>query len=256
MTWFDLETSFGMRSSALSEVFWEVLEWFVQLRGYLITTLREGFLRDRAASYADAIKNAGAPLDSCVDFIDCTKIKMARPGGQNRNQRSCYSGHKLFHCLVYQTITTTDGLIFSFYGPEEGRRHNMTLLHNSRISDRLAECLLVDGRQFYVYGDAAYVLHPWMQTAFNSIALTDEEGEYNTDMSAVRVTVEWNYKDLKQLWNRNDYSRSLKVRQFPVSLLYVGSTVLLNYKTFIENWGQVRKHFHCKAPSFDEYNQA
>ena len=101
VTWFDLETSFGMRSSALSEVFWEVLERFVQLRGHLITTFREGFLRNRAATYADAIKNAGAPLDSCVGFIDCTKIRMARPGGPNRNQRSCYFGHKRFHCLVY-----------------------------------------------------------------------------------------------------------------------------------------------------------
>ena len=156
VTWYELEslqfipcnsslTTFGMRSSALSEVFWEVLERFVEVKGHLLTTLREDLLCGRAAMYGEAIKNAGAPLDSCVGFIDCTKIRMTRLGGSNRNQRACYSGHKRFHCLVYQTISTSDGLIFSLYGPEEGRKHDMTLLHNSGISEALSSCLLING---------------------------------------------------------------------------------------------------------------
>ena len=210
----------------------------------------------RALQYAEAIKNASAPLDSCVGFIDCTKIMMTRPGGSNRDQRACYSGHKRFHCLVYQTITTPDGLLFSLYGPEESRRHDMTLLHNSGISKALSSCLLINGRQFYVYGDAGYILRVWMQTVFNYVGASKAETEYNKDMIAVRVTVEWNYKDLKQLWCRNDFSRLLKVRQFPVSLLYVAGALLLNYKTCLENWGQVGKYCRCKVPTFDEYNHA
>ena len=75
----------------------------------------------------------------------------------------------------------------------------MTLRNNSGISEALSSCLLVNGRHFNVYGDAAYILGVWIQTAFNSVGASEAETGYNKDMSAVRVTVEWNYKDLKQL---------------------------------------------------------
>ena len=112
--WYDLEPVFGMHSSKLSEIFWEQMECFVESRGHLITTLRTELLAERAELYASAIKDKGAPLDNCVGFIDCSKIQMSRPGGDGEAQRACYSGHKRMHCLVYQTITTPDGLIFTF----------------------------------------------------------------------------------------------------------------------------------------------
>ena len=148
--WKDVEYLFGMHSSALSEIFWEVIESFVQVQGHLITDLRQGLLVSRAELYADCIKAAGAPLDSCVGFMDCTKIKMTRPGGHGSIQRSCYSGHKRMHCLIYQTITTPDGLIFSLYGPEVGRRYDVTLLRESGIEEGLQSCLLINGRQLFV----------------------------------------------------------------------------------------------------------
>ena len=101
-----------MHSSALSEIFWEVIQSFVHIQGHLVTELRQGLLGSRAWLYADCVKAAGAPLDSCVRFMDCTKIKMNRPSVHGSIQRSCYSGHKRMHCLICQTITTPDGLIF------------------------------------------------------------------------------------------------------------------------------------------------
>ena len=59
------------------------------------------------------------------------------------------------HCLVYQTITTPDGLIFHLHGPEVGRRHDLTLLRNSQIESTLQENMLIDGKQYCIYGDAA-----------------------------------------------------------------------------------------------------
>ena len=40
---------YSMRSSALSEVFWEVIECFVDGQGQLVRDLREGLLVSRAA---------------------------------------------------------------------------------------------------------------------------------------------------------------------------------------------------------------
>lgn len=178
---------------------------------------------------------------------------MARPGGPGSNQRACYSGHKRMHCLIYQTIRTPDGLIFSLYGPEVGQRHDLSLLRNSGVADSLASCLLIEKRQFYIYGDPAYMLRPWLQTAFERVGATTERELYNTAMSAVRISVEWNYKYLKQIWTRNDVSRVLHVRRFPVSLLYVSAALLLNFKTCIENCGQVSAYFKFVAPSFQEH---
>ena len=252
----DVEYLFGMHALALSEIFWEMVETFVEGKGYLLTDLREGMLADRAELYADSIKNAGAPLDSCVVFIDCMKIKMTRPGGHGSMQRSFYSGHKRMHCLIYQTVTTPDGLIFSFYGPEVGRRHDLTLLRESGLEERLQGCLNIGGRQYYLYGDAAYMMRPWMQVAFPRIWATVEQEIYNTRMSAVRVSVEWSYKDLKQLWSQNDYTRALKVRQAPIGLIYKASALLLNFKTCLEAGGQVQSFFKCAPPTLTQYLNA
>ena len=140
------------------------------------------------------------------------------------------------------------------YAPEVGRLHDVTLLRHNGISDDLEKCLLIDGQQFYIYGDAAYILRAWIQIAFDQISVNANQGPCNTAMSAVRVFVEWNYKDLKQMWARNDFSRLLTVRRFPFGLLYTASAVLLNFKTCIEKGGQTSTYFNFIAPIFDEYS--
>ena len=115
-------------------------------------------MQGRAATYAEAISGKGAALKNFVRFIDCTKIQMNRPGGIGTLQRACYSGHKKFHRLVYQTVTTPDGLVFSMYGPEVGRRHGMTLYRESGIDTQLRHTLPIDGKQYCTYGEPAYVL--------------------------------------------------------------------------------------------------
>ena len=75
---------------------------------------------------------------------------MARPCGRAVLQRSTYSGQKRVHCLIYQTITTPDGLKFYLYGPEVGRSHDMTLYRQSGTGDVLEEVLLVNGKQYCI----------------------------------------------------------------------------------------------------------
>ena len=92
-----------------------------------------------------------------------------------------------------------------------------------------------------------------MQTAFSSFGASPEQEAYSTAMSAVRVPVEWNYKDLKQTWTRNDFARLLHARRFPFSLFYVSTALLLNLKTCMEGAGQVSTYFGCAASSFQVY---
>lgn len=251
--WKDLEHIFGMRASALCEVFWEVVESFVEARKHLLEVFRSGLMGRRAEIYSAAIKERGAPLENCVGFIDCTKIQMSRPGGSGAIQRSCFSGHKRFHCLVYQTVTTPDGLMFNLYGPEVGRRHDMTLYRESNLDAVLQEALLVDGRQYCIFGDSAYVLKPWLQTAFPRVGSTSAQEAYNTAMSMMREAVEWTYKDLKQIWTSQDFKRQLKVLQSPIALLYKSSALLWNFRTCLTRGGQVVSYFNCSPPTLAEY---
>lgn len=203
--------------------------------------------------YAKAIHEKGAPLTNCVGFIDCTKIQMSRPGGIGANQRTCYSGHKRFHCLIYQTVTTPDGLMFNLYGPEVGRRHDMTLFRESGLNDVLRDGLMIGGNQYCLYGDAAYVVRPWLQTAFNRVGATPEQSVYNARMSAVREAVEWTYKDVKQSFASQDFKRQMKLRQAPISLLYKAAELLWNFKVCIGHGGQVEFYFDCPPPSLQQY---
>lgn len=250
--WVDIEKEFSMFSSQLCEVFWEVLRMLLRTRSHLLS-IRPGLLRNRARTYAAAIHSLGAPLDRCVGFIDCTKVKMCRPSGPNIDQRCCYSGHKRFHCLNYQTLSTPDGLIFALWGPEVGRRHDLTLMRKSGWDPILSEVLVIDGIQFYIFGDAAYRLSPHIQVPFRFVGATEEERQFNTRMSAARVAVEWHYKDVKQMWSMNDFARRLKVKQSPIACMYIASVLLLNFRTCMYGGGQTSAHFNLQPPSLEDY---
>eukprot|EP00171_Calliarthron_tuberculosum_P006634 IDg6634t1 len=128
--------------------------------------LRPQFLQSRCELCANAIRGEGAPLKDCVAFIDCTKIRMSRPDGNYMNQQSCYSGHKRFHCLIYQTLTTPDGLIFALYGPTDRRMHDLTILRKSEWDAKFQSHLKLGARQYHVFGVSAYSLRPLMQRPF------------------------------------------------------------------------------------------
>lgn len=253
--WCDVEMKFGVFSAVMSETFWEMVELLHNTFGHLLN-FRGSFLQSRAQLHADAIYAAGAPLDRCVGFIDCTKVRMSRPGGHGSMQRSTYSGHKRMHCLVYQTLTTPDGLMFALHGPEVGRRHDLTLYRESGWDEILENFLMVEGVYFYIFGDSAYLLRPWMQRPFYRGLATEAQRTFNTKMSAVRVSVEHNYKDLKQYWVSQDFARNLRVRKAPIALLYKASALLLNFHACLYKRGQVQEQFETEPPSLDEYMNA
>lgn len=163
----DIEVDHGMHASKLSKVFWEVCTEFNNKFGRLVTDFRVDLLHDRASLYSYCIQRRGGSLPNCFGFMDGTKIEIARPGGDGANQRSCYSGHKRFHCLTYQTITTPDGLIFHLFGPVEGRKPDAYMYSESGMDDMLRENTTIEGTQYYLYADKAYTIRSWMQCVYS-----------------------------------------------------------------------------------------
>lgn len=248
--WSNVEEIYDLFSSQLSEIFWEMVQRVVDKFKHALQ-LRGSFSRQRAQQYAEAIRDVGAPLDRCVGSIDCTKIRMQRPGAEHENQQSVYSGHKRMHCLIYQNLTTPDGLMFALYGPEVGRRHDLTLLRNSNWNEILHNSLLIEGNWYYIYGHAAYLMRPWMLRPYIYGLVTPLQRMFNRKMSGLSVSVEHNYKDLKQYWTSQDFSRKLKARKVPISLLYKASALMLNFRVCLYQGGQIQIHYNIRAPTLD-----
>lgn len=94
-------------------------------------------------------------------------------------------------CLSFQTMKTPDGLMFSLYGPEVERRHDITLLRGSLINELVENCLNSDEQQYYIYGDDDYVLRPCFKVEHDRRTATTVQKLLNTGMSTIRETVEW-----------------------------------------------------------------
>jgi DDE superfamily endonuclease len=168
--WADLTVEFGRHPSNLSEVFYYALDLFFDKFQVLTKNWPTDFVRSRAQLYANAISRKGAVLSRTVAFIDGTSLTIARPSGLG--QRATYSGQKRKNCLKFQAIAAPDGILLNLFGPMEGRSHEMTLYRASEIDHLLSNSLFVQGQQYYVYGDSAYTLRPYLQVAFRGTELS------------------------------------------------------------------------------------
>lgn len=240
--WEDLEPLFGKHRAQLSEIFWEALENFVQLRKNTVMTWRSDLMLARAPLYASYIARV-APLQKCVAYLDCTKMKVARPGGPNANQRALYSGHKRTWCFKFQTLSTPDGLIFNLFGPEDGRRHDLTLYSKSELDSTLEQNLMIGGQRYYVYADQAYMLRPWLQIGYERNNITPHQQEFNSSNNAARTAVEWSYKDLRQAWTAVDFQRKMRVRESPIAVKFIAAVILWNAKVVLGHGSQTRAYF-------------
>jgi hypothetical protein len=166
-----------------------------------------------AREYARSVDNKGSPLDSVVTFIDGTGIEIARPKGTS--QRATYSGLKRHSCLKFQAISAPDGLVLHFFGPVEELGHDIFLYKESGIDDNLGSSLVISNRQFYLYGDPAYILRPYLQVGFKGSSTTPEEIAFNSSMSKVRVTAEWAFRNVKQYFTHVDVPRKIRLRVTP-----------------------------------------
>ena len=167
-------------------------------------------------------------------------------------QRATYSGHKRRNGIKFQSMSLPDGIIHHLFGPLESRRHDMTLFRDSQIESALQRSLMIDGRQFYIYGDSAYVLRPFLQIAFQGAALTEEQCQFNTEMNRLRTSVEWGFKDIKKYFTHVDFTRKNIISNTPVGLHYIIAGLLWNFRACLYS-SQTSQFFDCKAPSLEEY---
>jgi hypothetical protein len=121
--WRDLTVEFGRHESALNEIFYDTMNRLYDKYSHILEGVPEGFVRERAQAYADAIRNAGALLDSCAGFIDGTCVQVGRPSG--KAQRATYSGHKRMNCIKFQAVTVVSHGSGQRKEPRRGRKEGL-----------------------------------------------------------------------------------------------------------------------------------
>ncbi|KAF4034997.1 putative DDE Tnp4 domain-containing protein [Phytophthora infestans] len=92
----DLEDLFGRDTTAISSISNAVLDFIYDKFNYILEFDHSRLNADTLSAYAEAVHAKGAPLQTCVGFIDGTVQGSCRP---TRNQRYMYNGHKVRYFL-------------------------------------------------------------------------------------------------------------------------------------------------------------
>jgi nuclease HARBI1 len=194
---------------------------------------------------------AGSYYNNTVGFIDGTCRPICRP---TVNQQDYYSGYKKVHLLKYQSVLFPNGLIGRLDGPFKGRRHDAAILHLSRIRKEFEEVLVnEDGSWFSIYGDPGYSNQKFIKVGFkNHQKLTPTQKRFNGDMSALRVSVEYGFGKILQLFAFLDFKKNQKLLKQQLKKQYVVAGILANCHTCL-NGSQVSEYFDCSPPSIEEY---
>ena len=200
--------------------------------------------------FASKIVARGAPLDSCVGFIDGTMRVTCRP---SKNQKSAYSGYKRAHGLKFQSVMLPNGIIGDLYGPVEGCRHDAAMLRESALLQRLQQhCHRPDGTPYQLFGDPAYPISPYLLCPFGGAVKTKDQEAWNKEMSSVRQAVEWGFGNIVLKFAFLDYKKNMKIYLQPVGVYYVVGVLLVNCHNCLYS-NIISQTFSCHPPLLENY---
>lgn len=187
-------------------------------------------------------------------FLDGTLRRSCRQRGRDDLQRENFDGHHRAHGLAFQSVVLPNGMIGDLYGPEPGRRHDSFLLRKSDLNPRLAA--LQQGKPFQgkVYGDAAYAVMSHIDRGFRGANLTPAQRAYNTELSTVRISVEWQFGKIVEIFPFVDFKQNLQLMLSPIGKFYTVAALLTNAHTTCYGC-KTSSYFGMPPPSLEEYFQ-
>jgi len=186
-----------------------------------------------------------------VGFIDGTTRAICRP---KYNQRELYSGYKKQHVVKYQSIVYPNGLIGRLDGPFIGRRHDADIFGLSKVRTELVKLFERQGQPNYaIYGDGGYSNSKFVKVGFrNCTNLTPRQKQFNREMSALRVSVEYGFGRVIQQFAFLDLKKNQKLYLQYLKEQYFVAVILANCQICLRE-NQVSEYFDCPPPSPEEY---
>ena len=108
--------------------------------------------------------------------------------------------------------------------------------------------------QSCIYGDPAYPLRAHLQAPFRGAALTQNQRDFNKDMSAVRVTVEWLFWLVSNYFKFIDFKKMQRIGMSRVGKVYIVCSILQNAHTCLYG-NQISETFEIDPPAIRNYFQ-
>ena len=135
--------------------------------------------------------------------------------------------------MKFQSVVEPNGLIANLHVPVEGKRHESGMITDSGLLNQLQQYSFgQDQRPLCIYRDLAYPLRVHLQANFKGARLSQQQVDWNTRMSEVRVSVEWIFGAIITYFKFLDFKKNLKIG---LRLIVIDSG------------------FDCQPPTVEEY---
>lgn len=246
-----LEGLFGWSVPRLSRIIRHISSWIHRRWNHLldVTSPRHHILNPRRLDYYAAAIKRKTRSSSIWGAIDGTVRPLAMP---IIGQKFTYNGHKRYHALKWQFITTPDGLIF-VNGPFDGNRHDSIMAKETLLvqwAERSARG--EDGTQRYLYGDQAYSVSAAIISPFKGNLLDSRQQKCNTVMSKYRVTVKWSIGLISMQWRRFRDKQYQRTGLTPVALDWKTAVIISNAHACLVG-NQISIAMGCNPPTLEEF---
>ena len=92
------------------------------------------------------------------------------------------------------------------------------MLCDSGLLEKLDVNMPRDGNSvaYAMYGDLAYAQSIYLLGGFQKPPAGSDKALFNRQMSAVRITVEWGFRDVVEKWKFLDFHSAMKIFEMPV----------------------------------------
>ena len=126
------------------------------------------------------------------------------------------------------------------------------MLGVSGLAEKLERFQRPNGEPYIIYGDPASGLTKNILAPFRGARLTDDQQEFNSRMSKLRVSVEWGFGKICQLFAFLDFKKNLKILLQPIGKYYLVAAVLANCHTCLYG-SQTSTFFGLDPPELEDY---
>ena len=109
-----------------------------------------------------------------------------------------------------------------------------------------------NGEPYTINGDSAHGLTRNILAPYRGVRLTDDQQEFNSQMSKVRTCVEWGFWKICQLFAFLDFKKNLKLLLQPIGKYYVVAVILVNFHTCLYGF-QTGAYFDLDQPTLEHY---
>lgn len=152
---------------------------------------------------------------------------------------------------MFKVVACPNGLIAHLYGPIAGRHHDAFLLAESNLVAQLRRKFPAP-HVFTLYGDPAYPVQQYILAPYRGAVITPLQAQFNTSMSKVRESVEWEFGKVVQYFAFLDFRKNLKILLQPIAKYYIIGALFSNCHTCLYG-STTTSYFGVEPPELETY---